>query len=358
TKPPPPITPMPKAVATPAPAVPTPPPTDINDDMLTTLLGIVSEKTGYPVDLLEPGMSLEADLGIDSIKRVEILGVMQDTVPGLPPLKPDEMARLDTLGQIADYIREQQTANFSQGEGGVVLPSSPAEFGEVQLRNVVLTRLPHPDRLLWSLPSDVSVLITDDGSPLVDELVSTMQTRQWDVIRLALPGKRHHKAQYQLDDHTEAAVEKALAEITTNHGAVGVFIHVVPQADYHAITLNGDAKAQAKLAFFLTKHVHEPLHIAAQHERAACLLVTRTDGKLGTTGRVNDVVSNGLSGFIKTVALEWQDVFCRLVDVDRNANDTQAVQYLMAELDDPDTRHREIGYADAVRYTLDLEPYA
>ncbi|MEM6284016.1 MAG: phosphopantetheine-binding protein, partial [Chloroflexota bacterium] len=322
-----------------------------------TLLGIVSEKTGYPVDLLEPAMSLEADLGIDSIKRVEILGVMQDTVPGLPPLKPDEMARLNTLGEIAEYVRQQQTVNFSHGEGGV-LPSSPAEFGEVLLRNVVLTRLPQPDRLLWSLPAHASVLITDDGSTLVDEMVKTLQTRQWNVVRLALPGIMNHKSPYQLSDHSEDAIEKALDAITTDHGAVTVFIHVVPQTDNDRLTLGGEAKDRAKLAFFLTKHLHEPLHAAAQDGRAVCLFVTRTDGRLGTSGTVSDVVGTGLSGFIKTVALEWQYVFCRLVDVDMQANDGEAAQYVLAELDDPDTRHREIGYAGGIRRTLSMEPYA
>jgi acyl transferase domain-containing protein len=43
-----------------------------------TMLGVVAEKTGYPTDMLELGMDMEADLGIDSIKRVEILGAVQE----------------------------------------------------------------------------------------------------------------------------------------------------------------------------------------------------------------------------------------------------------------------------------------
>ncbi|MFO0659219.1 MAG: phosphopantetheine-binding protein [Polyangiaceae bacterium] len=37
------------------------------------MLTIVAEKTGYPAEMLGADMELEADLGIDSIKRVEIL---------------------------------------------------------------------------------------------------------------------------------------------------------------------------------------------------------------------------------------------------------------------------------------------
>ena len=43
------------------------------------MLVVVSEKTGLPhVEMLELSMDMESDLGIDSIKRVEILGAMQD----------------------------------------------------------------------------------------------------------------------------------------------------------------------------------------------------------------------------------------------------------------------------------------
>ncbi len=37
------------------------------------LLQVVSERTGYPSDMLGLDLNIEADLGIDSIKRVEIL---------------------------------------------------------------------------------------------------------------------------------------------------------------------------------------------------------------------------------------------------------------------------------------------
>ncbi|MCP4691626.1 MAG: acyltransferase domain-containing protein, partial [Desulfobacterales bacterium] len=49
-------------------------------------LEVVSDKTGYPVEMLELDMEMEADLGIDSIKRVEILGTIMELYPDLPEL--------------------------------------------------------------------------------------------------------------------------------------------------------------------------------------------------------------------------------------------------------------------------------
>ena len=52
---------------------------------------------------------MEADLGIDSIKRVEILGKLRDEFPGLKALSDspemmDAMARARTLGVIVDRM--------------------------------------------------------------------------------------------------------------------------------------------------------------------------------------------------------------------------------------------------------------
>ena len=43
-------------------------------DFQQAILAVISERTGYPVDLIEPDLDLEADLSIDSIKRAEVAG--------------------------------------------------------------------------------------------------------------------------------------------------------------------------------------------------------------------------------------------------------------------------------------------
>ena len=72
-------------------AVPAPPPTPSSvvaavavqtrvvetRDVLADLTRIASERTGYPVEVLDANAAIEADLGIDSIKRVEILSSFQ-----------------------------------------------------------------------------------------------------------------------------------------------------------------------------------------------------------------------------------------------------------------------------------------
>ncbi len=71
------------------------------------MMAVVTEKTGYPTEMLEPGMALDTDLGIDSIKRVEILAAVRERVPTLPEFDTTIMASLRTLGEIVAYMDAQ-----------------------------------------------------------------------------------------------------------------------------------------------------------------------------------------------------------------------------------------------------------
>ena len=88
-------------------------------DVTSVMLAIVSEKTGYPQEMLELSMDMEADLGIDSIKRVEILGSVQDQVPQLPEVPGDELAEMRTLGQIVEHLKSKMGDDVSTVESPV-----------------------------------------------------------------------------------------------------------------------------------------------------------------------------------------------------------------------------------------------
>ena len=82
-------------------------------------LAVVSEKTGYPQEMLELSMDMESDLGIDSIKRVEILGSVQDQIPQLPEVPGDELAEMRTLGQIVEHLKSKMGDDVSTVESPV-----------------------------------------------------------------------------------------------------------------------------------------------------------------------------------------------------------------------------------------------
>lgn len=97
----------PTSPSIPAPAAETPTSAPVSQDSvgsLQTVAEIVAAKTGYPVDMLEPDMELEAELGVDSIKQVEILSTLREHFPGLPEIEPEQVAELSTIAAIAGFI--------------------------------------------------------------------------------------------------------------------------------------------------------------------------------------------------------------------------------------------------------------
>lgn len=86
---------------TPPAAIPSTRNTEISTDVVRQL---ISEKTGYPTDMLQDDMDLEGELGVDSIKQVEILSTLRERHPELPDIDPEALAELRTIRGIADFF--------------------------------------------------------------------------------------------------------------------------------------------------------------------------------------------------------------------------------------------------------------
>lgn len=101
------------------------------EEMLSAVTEVVGDQTGYPLDMLDPDLDLEADLSIDSIKRLEILGELADRV-GLPGVDAmagvdeaiiEELAQLKTLRTIVTWIEDHASDQ---------LEPAPALAGDAQ----------------------------------------------------------------------------------------------------------------------------------------------------------------------------------------------------------------------------------
>jgi NAD(P)-dependent dehydrogenase (short-subunit alcohol dehydrogenase family)/acyl carrier protein len=79
------------------------------DALGQVVLGVVADRTGYPTDMLDPDLDLEADLSIDSIKRIEIIGELAERIGlgdggGVDDNTVEELAQLKTIREIVEWI--------------------------------------------------------------------------------------------------------------------------------------------------------------------------------------------------------------------------------------------------------------
>lgn len=78
-----------------------------HDDLRASLLAVVAQKTGYPEDMITLDMKIEEDLGIDSIKRVEILSALKDKHPQLETAD-DQLVTATSLHDILDFCQTEK----------------------------------------------------------------------------------------------------------------------------------------------------------------------------------------------------------------------------------------------------------
>ena len=72
------------------------------------MLAVVAEQTGYPSDMLDLDLDLEADLGIDTVKQAEMFAAIREAygierddagVAGLPDVAPRDRVRVRAGGR-------------------------------------------------------------------------------------------------------------------------------------------------------------------------------------------------------------------------------------------------------------------
>ncbi|MEU6279168.1 SDR family NAD(P)-dependent oxidoreductase [Streptomyces sp. NPDC047028] len=106
-------------------------------DVARVVLDIISERTGYPVDMIEPDLDLEADLSIDSIKRAEIAGELAQRlgIAGGAELLDDteleNLAKARTAAAVTAWLTERMSggAGADRDEGGPLDGVNPGGQG-------------------------------------------------------------------------------------------------------------------------------------------------------------------------------------------------------------------------------------
>ncbi|MEI6127577.1 MAG: acyltransferase domain-containing protein, partial [Pseudomonadota bacterium] len=102
-------------------------PEEAEPSLIAGLLEIVSERTGYPADMLDLNLNMEADLGIDSIKRTEIIGALNERYGKKTGQETEQLARLKTLRQIVDFFEAHAGASDNGGTEHVRIMQSPGQ---------------------------------------------------------------------------------------------------------------------------------------------------------------------------------------------------------------------------------------
>ncbi|ABN60943.1 type I polyketide synthase [Shewanella baltica] len=342
-----------------------------------TMMSVVADKTGYPTEMLELSMDMEADLGIDSIKRVEILGTVQDELPGLPELNPEDLAECRTLGEIVSYMQGKLGQNTAANVVNVAVAAEPAIDLPHDLpphSEVVLKKLPAAAELAQkatqqsaqqavtrTFAKDACIIISDDGhnaGVLAEKLhaqgLTVAVVRSPESLVASASPLNSHIASFTLAAIDDASISAVINEIKSL-GTVAGFIHLQPQhktsADAKGLVLSCAAKASVEQAFLFAKHLQPFLTTAATaNTDSSFISVSRIDGGFGYLNHSqiarSELNQAALAGLTKTLSHEWPSVHCRALDIAPALDAKQLANAVIAELFATD-KLLEVGVSEA-----------
>ena len=76
-----------------------------NEDVKERLLALVVEKTGYPKDMLDLELDLEADLGVDTVKQAELFAAIRE-IYSIPRDQNLKLRDFPTLAHVIQFVYE------------------------------------------------------------------------------------------------------------------------------------------------------------------------------------------------------------------------------------------------------------
>ncbi len=278
--------------------------TPINADAIKrTLLDVVADKTGYPLEMVSVEADLEADLGIDSIKRVEILSAMQDHIPGLPQMDPSQLSQMRTLEEIITCFIQLPmptagTASAHTPASMLSAPSHTARAPQQLSKFAVETRAcARPGFAPASLFTAAHLAITHGPKGLREQIA-------------------HELAQAGITAHTYASAQ----DLPSHTDAVICLIGLqTPKTASACADLHG---ACFELASALAQHTQDAPKL--------WITIQDTGGDFGLSGNPRAWLS-GIGALSRTAAKEWPDAQVRAIDIERGKRKANTIAKLIVE---------------------------
>ena len=314
-------------------------------DVLSLLMDVVAEKTGYPADALDLSMSLEGDLGIDSIKRVEILSAVQEKAPELPEVDGSQMAQLQTLGEIVEFLQgenrdfsqaeasgtgvsanvsaqENEAASFETGTMGSSDIAAPElESGEGVEEAEVTDVLPQFETL-WESPKAKSVyrwVVSPTDKPALGSSHSALQTAQ-----MALLGDEEITSMLSVQLQKRGIDARVVDTEQIDPQFNGVI-------DLRPLTLD-----EPDACMVWSQSCFETAKQLATHHPSTpkvYIHVTQLGGDFGFQSISNSqALIAGAAGVVRTAQQEWRNSHCKNIDVSNDVPLNQLIRVLANEI--------------------------
>ncbi len=315
-------------------------------DLLPLLVSIVAERTGYPEDMLDPDQDMEAELGIDSIKRVEIMGTLQDRLPtDMVSALQDHMDTISRTKSLRDMVAQIETLSGTEKKNeadhspGATVSAKPSSFIENNLPRFTMTTVTLPEPQITNEKVEGCVLITPDRHQVASKVVKQLQ--KFDVESIVLP-------EHVLNDmeSLESYIQQLLDEKTKVIGLIHLS-SLIEHAGKSEETCNDVARLCHQSLFTLLKPIVRTANNSGAGKRV--LSASLLQAYDTATQTYPPAISAGLKAMMKTLRHEYGNTHARSVDFDAEMSPMKMAKIIVAEFLDADSSYVEICYQHGQR---------
>ncbi len=123
-------------------------PQAVADDVKKRILALVVEKTGYPEEMLDLDLDMEADLGVDTVKQAEIFAAIRE-IYNIPRDESRKLRDYPTLAHVIRFVYENRP-DLAATAAPPVAAAPQAVAGDVKKRilALVVEKTGYPEEML------------------------------------------------------------------------------------------------------------------------------------------------------------------------------------------------------------------
>jgi NAD(P)-dependent dehydrogenase (short-subunit alcohol dehydrogenase family) len=351
------------------------------EDFRADLIAEVTRRTGYPESMLDPELPLEAGLGIDSIKVMEIFSALKPYHRYLADREDSDEAILEqftelkTLNEIIRHYAEKRSAAGSAALGmesvqagvgngrGSVSSNGHGPVERLVVRSVASAIIEDVDVTAnpMGIPTNYGLLVLGDAPGLGVSVRAALRGagyHTWQVI----PGESEackitSGSDYSVDLRSRQSVE-AFARILREEEspAVGGIVNLLNLGlDFREPTREcSDAALGVAQSLLCVAQVFErEIRNSVENGGGLVVNLTALDGRFGLSGsRPLPLAQAASLGFMKSLAQEWRGVRVKTVDVDPEADPEVLLMVLARELASSNGSI-EVGVGQNQRWMID-----
>lgn len=319
------------------------------------VLRIIEEKTGYPIEMLSNNLDLEADLGIDSVKRTEILNILQE----IYEFQIQEQADLKELNTIEDIIRYIQTnincANSVDKEKNFF----SSEYSTTRYVAVPVEQNIMKDNIQEIDNKNVLIVADNFNGEITSLLYEKIKKKANNVIVVGqkLLGGIGNMAIVDFSNITD--IKNKISEINQKN-TIDIVINLMAiseMIDLDTVSKEEWTKICSEIYnshFYVTKVLYN--NFFERKEECGYYSVTSIGGVYGLeSGYPGNPIGAIGSGFTKALEKELRPFCCKVIDFSDLKNADEISEFILSEIE---CREKlvEVAYINGIRKVIYVLP--